>query len=194
MEFTGSKLRCHLNTPVTHWGAVIVRKYGSPQSPLMKRTHLCGPQTTSPVFPGWGSGRIDVQCLHTHHTRLQPLQVTHTQTPQCGLWGPVLIDVSLCVLLETQALCPDSSDRCLSGKHTLFPKHHFFLPQCHSSFKFLSFSQNSCLLHFLAAPTTPHQMLADPKPSLASHKFSQPSPRVVNQSYSHLYLALLPAK
>ena len=129
MEFTGSKLRCHLNTPVTHWGAVIVREYGSPQSTLKNRAHLCGLQTTSPVFPGWGSRRMDIQCLHTHHTRLQPHANPHSAAfgglsslmcPFASCWKP---------RLSVQTPLID-----VHQVNTLFPKQHFFLPQCHSSF------------------------------------------------------------
>lgn len=131
MGFTGSKLRCHLNTPVTHWGVVIVRKYGSPQSPLMNRTHLCGPQTTSPVFPGWGprAGRCPVPSHTSHMT--PALKVTHTQPLQCGVWGWASLTSPSCPAGNPGPLIShqtsDSSDRCSSGKHTLSPKHHCFL-------------------------------------------------------------------
>lgn len=127
-----------------------------------------------------------------------PSHTSHTtpatrKPPQCSVWRPVLVNVSLCVLLETQALCPDSSNRCSSGKHTvsqatLFPPSMpfiFLIPFLLS--KFLP-------PPFLSSTVYPHQMLADPKPSLASYKFSQPLPGAVNQNYSHLYLTLLPAK
>lgn len=135
MEFTGSKLRCHLNTPVTHWGVVISQKVRSPQKPWQPYTpvwptdHVAG----VPFRLGQRAGRCPVPSHTSHMT--PALKVTHTQPPTVWLLRPGLINVSLRVLLETQASLIESGNvqtpliDVHSGKTHSFPKHHCFLPQ-----------------------------------------------------------------